>query len=766
MKKSALILVTLILGTLIGPTVPANALVETTTLTATIGGSTATQLAKGNVLSVKAQAPISLVGPAHQTVTTLWAPQSLELQDTDDIVYPEDWSLEYTVDGEDWSGTAPVDLSTVVGVRADGDVDTLGLGVFESSAEAEFETTDGAAGSGGGGDGYSVAFGDGTLLNAYHHMNFLTMECHVITGEKCGTGEASWQVTSPDYSTTYGSNVFYDRASDHAYAFVSRDSDTVYGVACVDYSDIDAAAFCTTPFTPLSDGGAPSQYSMGNSTQDGDKIWSIDAYNATLMCFDFSLDSGDGGPCVLDNGYDLGTPEDGQYYSRVTATQGKVFFTYNDKLGCYDPSTHALCGGNEPISLGASGSGRHAPIPVENADGTFRGACDITSGKCLTTAGVETTTPTALSDYWDGPNVASYAYMDMAQFVVSEHRLYYLAGSTRVSCYDYQSESSCAGFDSSLFSASLLYAVNVDPLNPDCLWTNQHSGNIVPLNAETGEIGCSLGAGSVVIPVTATAIRMACDSDDEVLTWDEIHVNLPAGITPADFTLTLRDSDGADLTGFVDLTLAGDGIIDISTLDPDDTGLDPVISLEPLGDVTGEDLLPVTADVTYTAAEPEICVLLTAIPNCEGMSPDPSSPDVPDGIVRSSSETVPDAGGASESSEAELTVPGTNTGSMCQSIVPGIPLNPLTVYFTSISPKVSPAWKNKIERLLDNNSFKTVSCAGFTQGSKTILWLAKMRAKAVCSYVKQVNRSIKTKATVNRDTGLGFTYRSVILTGR
>jgi hypothetical protein len=765
-RKFALILVTLILGSLIGPTVPANALVETTTLTGTIGGNPATQLAKGDVLRLKAQAPISLVGPAHQTVTTLWAPQSLELQDTDDIVYPEDWSLEYTVDGEDWSGTAPVDLSTVVGVRADGDVDTLGLGVFESSAEAEFETTDGAAGSGGGGDGYSVAFGDGTLINAYHHMNFLTMECHVITGEKCGTGEASWQVTSQDYSTTYGSNVFYDRASDHAYAFVSRDSDTVYGVACVDYSDIDAAAFCSTPFTPLSDGGAPDQYDMGNSTQDGNKIWSIDAFNATLMCFDFSLNSGDGGPCVQDNGYALGTPENGQSYSRITATQGKVFFVFNNELGCYDPSTHALCGGNEPISIGAS-SNRHTPMPVENADGTFLGACDITSGKCLTIEGVETTTPTALADYWDVPNnVATYAYYDMAQFVVSEHRLYYLAGSTRVSCYDYLTESSCVNFDSSLFSASLLYAVNVDPLNPDCLWTNQHSGNIVPLNAETGEIGCSLGAGSVVIPVTATATRMACDSDDEVLTWDEIHVNLPAGITSADFTLTLRDSDGAELTGFVDLTLAGDGIIDISTLDPDDTGLDPVISLEPLGDVTGEDLLPVTADVTYTAAEPEICVSLTAIPNCEGMAPDPSSPDVPDGVVRSSSETVPDAGGASVSSEAELTVSGTNTGSMCQSIVPGVPLNPLTVYFTSISPKVSPAWKNKIERLIDNNSFTNVSCAGFTQGSKTIIWLAKLRAKAVCSYAKQINPSIKTKATVNRDTGLGFTYRSVILTGR
>jgi hypothetical protein len=148
------------------------------------------------------------------------------------------------------------------------------------------------------------------------------------------------------------------------------------------------------------------------------------------------------------------------------------------------------------------------------------------------------------------------------------------------------------------------------------------------------------------------------------------------------------------------------------------------------------------------------------------MTPDPSSPDVPDGVVRSSSETVPDAGGASGSSEAELTVSGTNTGSMCQSIVPGVPLNPLTVYFTSISPKVSPAWKNKIERLIDNNSFKSVSCAGFTQGSKTILWLAKMRAKAVCSYAKQINPSVKTKAMVNRDTGLGFTYRSVILTGR
>ena len=775
MKKISTTVALIVSASLFTQVIPANAVVTETTLTGTISGSPATQMAKNDVVSFKAQAPISIVGPATQTVTTTWAPQGLQLQDLEDITYPESWDLEYTEDGETWSAETPGDPTAVVGVRASGSVDSLSQGVFQSFAAGEFEKTNGASGAGGGGDGYNVAFGNGTLVNTYHHNDYeLTVTCHLITGEKCGLNDSSYQVSSFDYNTTYGSNVFYDKANDHAFVFVSRDSDGSFGVVCVDYSDIDAAAFCSTEYTKLSDGvgvvedSDGIQHNMGNSTRDGDKIWTVDGYNGKLMCFDMSLNSGQGGACANDNGYTLGTSEFGQYYSRVTAVEDKVFFIYNDELGCYDPSTHALCGGNAAISV--TTTNRHAPIPVENADGTFYGACAMTGNKCLTTSGVEAAVPAAFESYWSelDPEAGTWAWFNMAEFSYVNHRLYYIGGQTDIICFDYSTQAACAGFDGVNLASYLIYSANVDPDNPGCVWINQdgNGGDLVPVDAEDGTVGCSLGAGSVVIPFTAEVTRMACNSAEEVLTWNEISVTLPEGITPADFTYTLRDSDGNNLTGFVEQTLPEDGIIDISSLDPDDSGLDPELSLVPLGDVTGQDLLEATAGVTFSAAEPEVCVDLTAIPNCEDLTPDPSSPDVPDGIVSSSSSTVPEGGGNTVSSEDELTVTGTNTGSMCAAILPGVPQNPLTVYFTSISPKVLSAGQRDIRRLLNANSFTSVTCVGYTQGNRLITWLAKQRAANVCAYAKSINRRLKTKTKVTKVTGLQYTYRSVILTGR
>lgn len=765
MRKIGSAIALIVTASLFSQVIPANAVVTETTLTGTISGNPATQLAKNDVLSVKAQAPISLVGPATQTVTTTWAPQGLQLDNLNDITYPEGWDLEYTEDGEVWSDATPGDSTAVVGVRASGHVDSLSQGVFQSFAAGEFEKTSGASGAGGGGDGYNVAFGNGTLVNAYHHSSTLTMACHLITGEKCGAADASYQVSSSAYNTTYGSNVFYNKTTDLAYIFVSRDSDNSYGIACVDYSDIDNADFCATPFTQLATGGG-SQHYMGNSTREGDKLWTIDGYNGKLMCFDMTLNSGQGGACADDNGFALGTQENGQLNSRVTAVAGKVFFIYNDKLGCYDPATHGLCGGNAAISV--TTTNRHAPIPVENADGTFYGACAMTGNKCLTTSGVEASVPAAFATYWTthDPAIATYGYYNMADFSYVNHRLYYIGGTTDVTCYNFTTQAACAGFDGLHPASALIYTANVDPDNPDCVWINQdYSGDLVPLDAYDGTVGCSLGAGSVVIPFTAEVTRMACDSAEEVLTWNEISVTLPEGITPADFTYTLRDSDGNDLVGFVEQTLPEDGIIDISALDPDDSGLDPELSLVPLGDVTGQDLLEATAGVTFSAAEPEVCVDLTAVANCPDSTPDPASPDVPDGLVSSSSVTVPDGGGSNVSSEDELEVTGTNTGSMCKAVLPGVPTNPLTVYFTSISPKLLSAGQRDIQRLLNANTFTSVKCVGYTQGSKLITWLAKQRAANVCAYAKSINRRLKTKTSVTKVTGPAYTYRSVILTG-
>lgn len=241
---------------------------------------------------------------------------------------------------------------------------------------------------------------------------------------------------------------------------------------------------------------------------------------------------------------------------------------------------------------------------------------------------------------------------------------------------------------------------------------------------------------------------------------------MPEGVDPADVTVDLTDSSENVLAGWTGLTIDGAGVIDISTLDTADSGLDPVVILTGTNGVDSDELQYATAVVSFSAEEPELCIDLTATANCPDTENDPASPDVPDGLVWSSSVTVPEGGGSEVSSEDELAVPGTNTGTLCAASLPGAPPpNPLTIYFTSISYKLSNSAKSEIREFLEAYDFKSVSCVGSTQGNKLITWLAKQRAAASCAYVKAINKRLKTKANVVKTTNIQSTFRSVVLTG-
>jgi hypothetical protein len=314
---------------------------------------------------------------------TSWSTQSLQLQaagayhatnNPNGLTYPEGWTLEYSTDGTNWSGTAPGDLTTVIAVRAKGDVSTKGRGVFETTTEAEPITTGTDFASSGGGDGYNVAFGNGIVLNMYHHD---TVSAKIVCKKLDGTDCATPLRTKTGYKTNHASSLYFDKSTDRVYGFVYRSSDGHYGVLCQDYSDVAAVVDCPTEFTSLSTGfsGFNGHQGFGSSSRDDDVLWSIDGYNATLMCFDMDTTGGDecdGG----NNGFDVGTGGfalSGFYHGRVTAAEGKVFFTIDDDMGCFDPDTQALCSSSTPIDIGSdaqSNVNRHAPVPVRLRIGT------------------------------------------------------------------------------------------------------------------------------------------------------------------------------------------------------------------------------------------------------------------------------------------------------------------------------------------------------------------------------------------------------------
>jgi hypothetical protein len=667
------------------PTAAQAVAANLTTVAVTIDDATPTSMAQNDVVDVVTHGPIAQFGSAQHILYTSWSTQSLQLRasgaynaanNVNGLTYPEGWILEYSTDGTNWSTTAPGDLTTVIAVRAKGDVSTKGRGIFETTTAAEPVVTGTDFASSGGGDGYNVTFGNGILLNMYHHD---TASAKIVCKKLDGTNCATAMRTKTGYKTNHSSSLYFDKSNNRVYGFVYRSSDGHYGVLCQDYSDVAAVVDCPTVFTDLSNGylNVNGHQGFGSSSQDGDVLWSIDGYNAKLMCFDMDTTGGDecdGG----NNGFDVGTGGfwgSGFYHGRVTAAAGKVFFTIDDVMGCFDPDTTALCGSSTPIDIGSNAQAnvnRHPPVPVNNTSGDFFATCDINSKLCIDAAGATVTIPAALNTYWTANVPNGYiAGQNAQQWAITNNKFYYGGVQTGdnwskdLLCYDFQTEAACAGFNGAGRGITYFYTANVDPDNPDCVWVNQDSGRIIPLNAQTGEIGCSSGDAVVELPYAGVVPRMGCDSDGRVISWEDIQLNLN-GVNPADVAISILNNNGAEVSGWQNLSVNSTGYLDMSGLTVAQSSTTPSIQIVGLNGATIEELEGITGTVTFEAEEPEMCFGLKAVTNCpDDAINNPAVPDVPPGIVEASSITYPKNGSREVGSKQRVTIAGTNSGNLC-----------------------------------------------------------------------------------------------------
>jgi len=692
-KSTTLLASSLAIVALVGFPAAAHAVASgLTTVAVTVNDVPPTSMAQDDIVDVVTHGPIAQFGSAQHILYTSWSTQSLQLQaagayhatnNPNGLTYPEGWALEYSTDGTNWSGTAPGDLTTVIAVRAKGDVSTKGRGVFETTTEAEPITTGTDFASSGGGDGYNVAFGNGIVLNMYHHD---TVSAKIVCKKLDGTDCATPLRTKTGYMTNHASSLYFDKSTDRVYGFVYRSSDGHYGVLCQDYSDVAAVVDCPTEFTSLSTGfsGYNGHQGIGSSSRDDDVLWSIDGYNAKLMCFDMDTTGGDecdGG----NNGFDVGTGGfwgSGFYHGRVTAAEGKVFFTIDDVMGCFDPDTQALCASSTPIDIGSgaqSNVNRHAPVPVQNTSGAFLGTCDINSQLCIDDAGVTVTIPAGLSAYWtSNPPNGYIAGQNAQQWAITGAKFYY-GGPERTNaenpgnpfwsndlvCWDYSTDALCVGFDGTGRGINQYYTADIDPDSPGCVWVNQNSGVIIPLNAETGEVGCSSGDAVVELPYAGVVPRMGCDSDGRVISWEDIQLNLN-GLSPSDVAISIYDDNGAAVSSWQDLDVDSTGYLDISGLTVAESSTTPSIQIVGLNGATIEELEAITGTVTFEAEEPELCFGLRAVTNCPDEEiNNPAVPDVPSGIVEASSITFPKNGSREVGSKQRVTIAGTNSGNLC-----------------------------------------------------------------------------------------------------
>ena len=654
--------------------IPTAAQAVATTLDVQNGGSTAVDLADGDSLDVTVAGPIAKTGVAVHELYSTWSAQSLNLDalSSGDITWPEGWDLEYTEDGTtwvNWATTMPTDIGAIIAIRALGDVNTVGENTFKTTSSGNVEAVS-FAGSGGG-DGYNVAIGNDKVFNFWHHQSpqggqdGVTIECHTFSGDLCATPE----FTIDGYSSNHGSSIYSYDSQDKVFAY-AMDSSKNFGVLCVDYSDDANPVECGFDIlgltTVVSDSnGDPAVFDyqdMGSSSVDGTIIWSITG-EGDLMCFDMATS----GACA-DNGWNVGTTDYAFDTGRVTAVGGVVYWTLNDKLGCYDPATNGLCNGTAAITL-TDTANRMPPLPVENTSGTLLGVCDVYSEQCIDDNGATFTFPAALGTFFDNNPVNwTVARQNAEQFAYDNNRFYFEStfdsldwGSNNITCYDFATEAACAGFDGYIDEVVNFYTATIDNQIPNCVWINGDAGKIYPMDATTGLVGCDLGDPIVALPYDAVTPRMSCSDEGRVTEWANIVVAPLDGVVMADVRVSFYDSEGVRIDAWSDMTPNASGL---TGLDVVTTGTTPTIKIA-AGDISDALAEQISATVTFVAEDPELCFTLAAADNClSTITNSPAPGDIADGIVTGTSITRPNVGNDVGSTQT-TTLPGQNADQMC-----------------------------------------------------------------------------------------------------
>ena len=777
---------------------PAQAL-ATATSTVTINDANANTVPAniygGNKYDLTTGGTVEATGEANHAITSLWSGQSLELDDTSSVVMPDGWSVEYTANGgTSWSSTAPT-RTTINGVRTSGSVNRVGADKYESTSHPVAVSSSSSFTSSGGGDGYNVIFAGNKVFNIYHHATSVTLQCHLKSnGDSCYTGTVP---SFTGYKTNNASAGFYDGNASSVYAYAMRTSDRHVGFLKINVSNINAVSASTPVFIPLTTQPIPSAFDasyqkyMNTASRSGDYIWSIDGVSDQLLCMKISTNSAC--PEVVSSGVTrpvngatvstVGFSSNGYHGgSRVTAVGTKVIYTTQNKIGCFDASTGFGCNGSATNEVAFTSDANNFPaFPVWDnltAGAPLLGYCHYDSKKCITLSGAALTMPAALSTWITIKGALPlWNTRENAGEWASQGKKVYFPGAptvgadntTDADCYDSVTGASCAGFTGTNVGVRI-YSLVADPQNANCVWTNGDAGEIKSFNATSGALGCSSSAQLVEISYQALAPRFGCVESKRVYTWVSALFTGTNDVLVTNLQITMLDSNGSAISGWVNRSVAGSGLLDLSGLTTAETGMRPTMQITSTdsGD-TATQLEAILGAITFTAEAPQLCFVLKAVTKCPGVTLAGTDHSVPAGVVEVTTTTTP-VGAASISSNARSVTSGTTSSELCAASTPNytaptgrssggggggavtvlpVPTTPkakrppvtITIGgFRDGSPVLTKAIQNKIKAFLKKyNDYPIIETAGFTEGPvvlKTDFALSKARAVNATKYIK------------------------------
>lgn len=638
------------------------ALAVAPTLELDLNGSTPSAISSGTQFNVKTSAPIPGLGESSHAVGLSWSKESLQLLNTSSIVQPEGWELQYSTDGTTWSTTAPADLTTVVAVRSVGDLNAKGVNTFQTTAISTLIETQSNFQGSSGGDGYDLTFAADRVFNVFHHnATTIQLDCHLkATGASCYGAVKNF----PGYATSNTSSAFWHAATSKLYVMSKRTSDNSFGFACIDFSTMSNPVSCSTPFYSLDDGVANTN-SLHGASRSGDIVYLLDSSDYNLLCLNLATAT-----ACADNQTTLPTGSAvASTVGRISANGTKIWYNTYDRYGCWDLVTDANCGGNAPQTIAVAN--QHPPFPARTSSGALLGYCTYRTALCVDDTNTVFAMPTGLAAFVTGTTLPTWNYDGAGQWAESDNRLYLNKGpsasaTSNVYCHDFDTDAACSGFAGTNVGTRI-YTIHKDPQIANCMWTNGDAGQITTFDATTGVPGCTTSVPMVEMPYSAVVPRLSCEENGRVVRWDRISFNIPTGIAASDLRVTFKDTDGNPITGWTDKTVTAAGVLDLTGLTVEQTGTRPTIKVE-AGAVDGALLDDLTADIKFKADAPELCLTLKAQANCPNVTLPQGDLSVPNGLIQASAVTTP-VSGSPYGNDTQISIPGTNTGTVCASTI-------------------------------------------------------------------------------------------------
>ncbi len=590
--------------------------------------------------SLVAEVPVaSASGIIEQTIDVSWDAALRRIAGAP--VYPQGWDIEYYAGASllESTPTTAQGWATVSRIKVVGAFDSLGADggrqFLTWSVIAPPPVIAAQFQGGSAGDGWDAFFDpDHTKVFNIHHLNVPpTVMCRNLADsqpcDKDATGASPWPVQltqTPSRSTGY-----IDPVTHKLWVPTTEYSGDMWngsvgklGWDCVDILNHER---CRQPLVT----GQPdvlSQYQAGGAgiSYDNHSDWTVvgrklyalgyavgDAGNKLrITCLDLATET----ECA---GVEVGTGDSWSHGIDAIGNNLYVVNQDNGTLSCWDSATMTTCAAPWPaeninlaVAVGgvAGGSGRVHATP--SADGIVRNIC--ADWRCFKADGSASDLPAGYLAYASANRTGgwySYYYSNSSH---QGTRVAWLTGQQQMACWNMATDAKCS--DAFPVATTLAYSAKFDPEDDNCIWTNGDDGIIRNYRIDTGVQGCGGGPPRIQFKASVVIPRLGCSPSSRVYEYRTFQLNSPAhNATPCEAAtcptytsakLTVKDSNGAPIAGWISITVPDNGLIDISALTPAIAGDTPTFDIAATG-FTDTTVIPAAVLKVVTGTPPQVC---------------------------------------------------------------------------------------------------------------------------------------------------------------